>query len=187
MNDLIEGTFTRVPDDAWRDRLVSARDRMVKRTVPAFLEFCREVHAFRMDCDATQGGSEFSRLGREWLGVTQGQLSRWDHVGRRSDELMGAPISSPSSEDAICRIAQLGDTAFQKALQMLKPDMTQKAVRELVKALNPRPAPTETDAEAAIFRKRDRLYKQFQELPKKHQFVFGSLILDDLKQMGWKP
>lgn len=187
MNDLIEGTFTRVPDDAWRDRLVSARDRMVKRTVPAFLDFCREVHAFRLDCDATQGGSEFQSLGCEWLGVRPATLHSWNAVGRRCDELSGTPESLPASEDAICRIASLDDNAFQKALPMLKPDMTQKAVRELVKELNPRPAPTETDAEAAIVRKRDRLYKQFQELPKKHQFVFGDVILDDLRQLGWTP
>lgn len=187
MAEIIDGTFSRVPDDSWRERLTTARDQLVKRTVPAFIEFCREVHAFRLDCDATQGGSLFSKLGCEWLGVTQGQLSRWDAVGRRADELMSVDISLPASERAISDIAMLDDIAFPKALEHIKPDMTQKDVRELVKDLNPRPEPTPEDQESAIVRKRDRIYRDFQALPDRHRFILGDLILDDLKHLGWEP
>lgn len=187
MAEIIEGTFIKVPDESWRERLTTARDQLVKRTVPAFIEFCREVHAFRLDCDGTQGGSLFSKLGCEWLGVTHSMLVRWDAVGRRSGELVSALTSLPASEDAIAQIAMLDDIAFPKALEHIKPDMTQKDVRELVKDLNPRPEPTPEDQESAVIRKRDRLYRDFQALPDRHRFILGDLILDDLKHLGWEP
>ena len=169
---IIEGEFTLIPDDSWRERLVSARDRMVKRTIPAFIEFCREVHAFRLDCDATQGGSEFSQLGCEWLGVSTSTLHGWDAVGRRADELSGTPESLPASEDAIRRLCQLDDIAFPKALEHVRPDMTQKEVRELVKDLDQRPEPTEQDIEEGFRRKRDRLCRQFEALPERDRAIF---------------
>jgi hypothetical protein len=95
------------------------------------LRMSGEVHAFRLDCDDTQGGSEFSQKGCEWLGVTHGQLSQWDAVGRRAGELVGAPTTLPASEDSICRLASLDDVAFKKAMARVEPDMGRKAVREL--------------------------------------------------------
>lgn len=183
---LIEGTFSKVPDDSWRDRLTEARAKMIKRTVPAFIEFCREVHAFREDCDATQGGSEFSRKGCEWLGCDSGTLHKWDAVGRRAGQLEGAPQSLPASEDSICRIAQLDDIRFQKALPKLKPDMPQKEVRELIKELEPPKVLTDTDLDDKARRTRERLYKQFEALPEKHRFVLAGAIVDYAKLRGWE-
>ena len=184
---VVEGEFSKEPSDSWRERLQAAKATLAKRTIPAFIDICREVHAFRLDCDATQGGSEFSARGCEWLRVTQAQLSRWDAVGRRADELMGAPITLPQSEDAICRIASLDDIAFRKALPRLTPDMPRKAVRELVKELNPKPEPSAQDEEDATERKRKRLYEAFMTLPEKHQFILGRAICSHIQAKGWKP
>lgn len=82
----------------------------------------------RLHCDSSQGGSEFSRKGCEWLGCTHGQLSLWDSVGRRSIELVSATNKLPVSEHAISLIASLDDIAFPKAIEKLEPGMTQRRV-----------------------------------------------------------
>jgi hypothetical protein len=178
MPELIEHVdYIKVADeDKWRDRLVRAQEDLRKRTIPAFIEFCREVHAFRLDCDASQGGSEFQRKGCEWLGVTPATLHAWCSVGRRADELSGAPESLPPSEDSLCRIASLDDIAFRKALPQLSADMTQQDVRALVKEVKPVIQPTEEEVEDRWRKKRMQLYKAFESLPPKHRYVLAEMI-----------
>lgn len=183
---VIDGTFTKVPDASWEDRLRAAKASFVRRSIPAYIEFCQEVHAFREHCDSTQGGSEFSARGCEWLGCSTSALHQWDAVGRRTHELSAVAESLPPSERAIAQIASLGDEQFQKALPRLSSDMTQADVRELVKELNAKPASTPDDEDASARRARERLYKGFEGLPEKHQFVFASAVLTYAKSKEWE-
>ena len=183
---VIEGEYSKEPDDSWRVRLMAARDTLAKRTIPAFIEFCQEVHAFRQDCDGTQGGSEFSRKGCEWLGCSQTQLSLWDSVGRRSDELITSSNKLPASERAISYLARLDDTAFQKALPQVQPDMTQKQVRELIKEINPPSAKTEPNPKHELLNRCTKVRKAFEALPEKGQFVVGRHIISYYRDKGWE-
>ncbi|QPB72253.1 hypothetical protein D5125_17125 [Magnetovirga frankeli] len=84
----------------------------------------------------TQGGSEFSRKGCEWLGCSSSVLHQWESVGRRANELSATAESLPASKRAISDLASLDDIAFRKALPKVQPDMTQKQVRELIKEIS---------------------------------------------------
>jgi hypothetical protein len=183
---VIEGDFTKEPDDSWRVRLMAARDTLAKRTIPAFIEFCQEVHAFRQDCDGTQGGSEFSRKGCEWLGCSIAQLSYWDAVGRRSPELLTASEKLPVSERAISDLARLDDIAFRKALPKVQADMTQKQVRELIKEINPPRAKPEPNPKHELLNRCTKVRKAFEALPENGQFVVGRHIISYYRDKGWE-
>lgn len=152
MAEVIEVTcYTLVADPAWEGRLKAAKETMLKRTIPAYVDFCKEVHEFRLHCDNSQGGSEFSKKGCEWLGCDVGTLHRWEAVGRRSDELLGSTQKLPSSEHSIALIASLDDIAFPQALAKVQPDMSQKEVKALIKEIvPPRPKPTKVEQKTTL-------------------------------------
>lgn len=137
--DAADGSI--IPDDSWKDRLTEAKATLLKRTIPPFLEFCREVYQFRLHCDSAKGGSKFTKLGTAWLGVGSSQLHAWSNVGKRAEELSDAIGKLPASEGAIAKLASLDDELFSQALNQVQPDMSQKAVSELVYELSPRHNP----------------------------------------------
>lgn len=174
--DVVE--YTKIADPAWEGRLKTAKMTLTKRTIPAYIEFCQEVHAFRDHCDSSQGGSEFSKKGCEWLGCSKQRLSEWSAVGRRATELSGATGKLPASEDAIARLASLDDIAFPKALERLEPDMSQKDVKELINEIRPSIEKPENDLDEAHRRLAIKIVKQIQTLPKNFQFVVWDSIRD---------
>lgn len=177
MGEIIEVTdYTLVADPEWEGRLKAAKEILAKRTIPAYIDFCKEVHEFRQHCDASQGGSEFSRKGCEWLGCTPQRLSEFAAVGRRADELSGATGKLPTSEHAISLIASLDDIAFPKALEKLEPDMTQAQVKELIKEVNPPVQRTAVEQEDKDRKKAAKLIKDFEALPRKFQYVVWDSI-----------
>lgn len=177
MGEIIEVTdYVLVADDSWRDRLAKAKDELAKRTIPAFIDFCKEVHEFRVHCDSSQGGSEFSRKGCEWLGCTPAMLTRWSAVGRRESELFNSLKSLPASETTISDLAMLDDIAFPIALEKLEPDMTQAQVKELIKEVNPPVQRTAVEQEDKDRKKAARMIKDFEALPRKFQYVVWDSI-----------
>lgn len=182
---IIEGQFTKLASESWKSRLAIAKENLAKRTIPAFIEFCQEVHAFRLDCDSSQGGSEFSRKGTEWLGCSSSQLNYWDAVGRRAPELSSATGKLPTSEFSISQIASLDDQSFQKAMPQIRPEMTQKQVRELIKDISP-PRQSNVSDEDRDRSARERLFKAFMSLSEKSQFVFGRQVISHYREKGWK-
>lgn len=179
MSEIIEVTdYVLVADDSWRDRLAKAKDNLAKRTIPAYIEFCKEVHEFRIHCDSSQGGSEFSRKGCEWLGCDSGTLYRWDAVGRRGDELLGGTHKLPISEHAISLIASLDDVAFPKAIEKLEPGMTQKQVKELIKEVNPPREKSERELFEQQVRTANSLINKFRHLPEATQRTVWQGIMD---------
>jgi hypothetical protein len=181
-NTITVTSYTKVADPEWEGRLKEAKENLAKRTIPAYIEFCQEVQAFREHCDASQGGSEFSKKGCEWLGCSQQQLSFWAAVGRRGNELTSSTSKLPNSEHAIALIASLDDIAFPKALERLEHGMTQKDVKELIKDINPPRNKDSVDVEDEHRRTAKRIIKQFRELPEKFQFVVWDSISDNFKE-----
>jgi len=171
MSDLIIDIldYTLIVNPEWEGRLKAAKQNLAKRTIPAYIEFCQEVHEFRMDCDGSQGGSEFSKKGCEWLGCNSGTLFRWEAVGRRADELLSTRQKLPVSERAIADIASLDDIRFPQAMERLEPDMTQKQVKELIKEVNPPRPKSELEIEIGHDAKARRILKAVKELPQGYQ------------------
>ena len=161
--------YTLVVNPEWEGRLKAAKQNLAKRTIPAYIEFCQEVHEFRKDCDASRGGSEFSKRGCEWLGCSSRQLHYWASVGRRAPELCTASAKLPVSERAIADIASLDDIHFPQALERLEPDMTQKQVKELIKEVNPPPVKTSVEVDTAHDQKARRILKAIKTLPQGYQ------------------
>lgn len=179
MPELIEVTdYILVADPSWEGRLRAAKENLHKRTIPAYIEFCQEVHAFRMDCDASQGGSEFSKKGCAWLGCSAVQLSHWASVGRRAPELLGSTLKLPTSEHAISLIASLDDIAFPLALERLNPDMTQAQVKELIKDVNPPKEKTEREHFDQQVRTASSFINKFRKLPAATQLTIWQGIMD---------
>lgn len=178
MGELIDVTdYTLVADPKWESRLKVAKETLAKRTIPAFIDFCKEVHEFRQHCDSSQGGSEFSKKGCEWLGCDSGTLFRWAAVGRRADELLASDQKLPISERAISDIASLDDIAFPKALEKVEPGMTQLQVKELIKEVDP-PVTKLIDQAEKDRKTAHKLIDQFSLLPRRFQYVVWSSIKD---------
>ena len=137
--------------------LKTAKETLAKRTIPAYIDFCKEVHEFRVHCDSSQGGSEFSRKGCEWLGCSSSTLHQWEAVGRRAEELSAIGGNLPISEKAISAVAALDDIAFPKAIEKLEPGMTQAQVEELIKDVNPPVKREPADPEDADRKKAGKL------------------------------
>lgn len=179
MGKVIEVTdYTLVADPEWEHRLKAAKDSLHQRTIPAYIDFCKEVHEFRLHCDSSQGGSEFSRKGCEWLGCESRQIHYWASVGKRADELCSATAKLPISEHAISLIASLDDIAFPKALEKLEPDMTQAQVKDLIKKVNPPIERKPADEESTHRKKAHKIIEEVERLPRKFQFIVWDCIRD---------
>ena len=174
--------YVKVADPAWESRLKAAKETLTKRTIPAYIEFCQEVHAFRDHCDSSQGGSEFSKKGCKWLGCSTRQLHYWAAVGRRSPELCSSTAKLPMSEFAIAEIASRDDIAFPKDLERLEPDMSQKDVKELINEIRPPIEKPETDPDEAHRKLAFKIVKQIESLPKKFQFAIWDCLRDSFSE-----
>lgn len=97
----------------------AAKEHLAERTIPAYIEFCQEVHAFREHCDSSQGGSEFSKKGCEWLGCSPAQLSLWDATGRRGIELFSSTKKLPASVIGLFLHLRKSDMTPPKSLWVL--------------------------------------------------------------------
>lgn len=131
-------------DEIWRDRLQSSQRQFKLKAsdaMMAYINFGREVLAFRESCEKVQGGSEFSRKGCEWLGCTQPELSVLAAVGERADELMERFISFPNVS-SIGLVARLPDLQFEKVIESVKPDMTVSQVKGLIREAKCLPEPS---------------------------------------------
>lgn len=162
MNAVVSTESAGLPmESEWKERLIGAKAEMMRKTIPAFIEFGREVHQFRLHCDSSRGGSEFTKKGCEWLGCSSSSLQRWDSVGRRADELSPIVGKLPSSESAIAKIASLDDELFPVAVEKLDPGMSQKQVSELIQDIDPiRPTHSRGYGSAR------REIRMFRKLPK---------------------
>lgn len=156
----------------WQDRLTTAQHALATATIPAFIEFCREVHAFRSYCETVSGGSTFTSDGCAWLKCSQPQLSRWAAVGAKADELMCSAHKLPSSEFAVSRIASLDDGAFHQAMERIRPDMTRDDVRDLVAELKPAPQKPPADERAEWRKRRKKVEDTVAEWPVNQIAIF---------------
>lgn len=162
-----------VSDPEWERDLIKAKEKFIGDLIPPFIEFCKAVHTFRVRCDSSQGGSEFSKRGCELLGCSSTQLYHWSAVGFRAPELLGASNKLPISHDAIQRIASLDDVAFPKALERLQPGMTNQQVRVLIKEVNPPIKRTEFEVDQKERNKAKRIIAEIEKLEEQYrQLIF---------------
>lgn len=179
MAEIIDVTdYVLVADESWRDRLANAKADLAKRTIPAYIDFCKEVHEFRLHCDSSRGGSEFSRKGCEWLGCSTSTLHQWEAVGRRADKLSAIGGNLPISEKAISAVASLDDIAFPRAIEKMEPGMTQAQVKELIKEVSPPREKSEREIFDQEVRTAKSLITKFRKLPKATQMTVWLGIMD---------
>lgn len=167
---------TGAPVTNWQDRLTTAQHALANATIPAFIEFCREVHAFRSYCETVSGGSTFTSDGCAWLKCSPAQLSRWAAVGSRGSQLLCSAQKLPSSEFAVSRIASLDDGAFNQALDRIRPDMTRDDVRELVAELKPTPEKPPVDARLVWRKRRKKVEEAIADWPVEQLAIFARML-----------
>lgn len=173
--------YSLVSDPEWERDLIKAKEKFIGDLIPPFIEFCKAVHTFRVRCDSSQGGSEFSKRGCELLGCSSTQLYHWSAVGLRAPELLGASNKLPISHDAIQRIASLDDVAFPKAIERLEPGMTNQQVRVLIKEINPPTQRSEHEIENDERKTATRIVHLALKLSKKFRFVIWDILNDEFK------
>jgi hypothetical protein len=173
--------YSLVSDPEWERDLIKAKEKFIGDLIPPFIEFCKAVHTFRVRCDSSQGGSEFSKRGCELLGCSSTQLYHWSAVGLRAPELLGASNKLPISHDAIQRIASLDDVAFPKAIERLQPGMTNQQVRVLIKEVNPPIKRTEFEVDQKERNKAKRIIAEIENLQEEFRYLIWDYLNAEFK------
>jgi len=132
---LIEnGVCTEIVEDTdWEDVLLVAHNRMVSTSVPAILEFAKEVAAFKADCQTKQGGTDFSEKVQEWLGMSQPIAEKWARIGSGSNLFTLGITSLPPSMSTIYQLTTLSEEVIEQAIEegKIHPEMTRQDVQSL--------------------------------------------------------
>ncbi len=126
-------------NENWETRLTTAYQQMVETSVPAILDFAKEVAAFKADCKTIQGGTDFSKKVKELFGMSRPVAEKWALIGE-SEKLFAARTSLPPSMETLYMLTTLPEDTLDQAIDdgTVNSDMTRVNVRALKPAAPPK-------------------------------------------------